>query len=265
MRTTFVVEVLEVVQVRLKIFAGKEDLHVEEFVSELSEEALDVTVLPRRSGLDEAGFDAMLFEEFNELLGAELRTVVEADLLGFAVYEEEPRKLSDEVAASNRRPCLEEKVLSGEDIHDADDTSLTTILKPFRSEVDRPDIAKGSDRRLLFGLYRYPSPLAIAQAKTLLTPDAVNCLQVHVNAQQRMNTPEPKARVLLGQLDDLLAQLGKALLACPPACSPGKPDHLAAQAPGEPLFHEVTQDPTLGGRAHHFPSEISLYASISNA
>ena len=61
MEATVVVELLKVIPVELKIFACWKDLHVEEFVSELSEDALDVSVLPRRSQFDEARFNTFCF------------------------------------------------------------------------------------------------------------------------------------------------------------------------------------------------------------
>ena len=79
-----------------------------------------MTVLPRRSGFDEASLNALFFEELDELFGSELRTIIKADDLRFAVNEEEPFELFDEIAASNRRLCLEQQVLSGCNITDID-------------------------------------------------------------------------------------------------------------------------------------------------
>ena len=145
MRTTVVVELREVVQVRLKIFAGEEDLHIEKLVSELSKEALDVSVLPGRSGFDEPCFHALLFEKLSEPVGAELRSIVEADLLGLSVNQKQPFEFFDEIAASNRRPRLEKQVLSGCHIDDADDTSLTMFPSQnriFLLLVQQPQIQR---------------------------------------------------------------------------------------------------------------------------
>lgn len=83
-----VVLVLVVGESCLQLGSSGEEHAGEKLVSKLSEEALDIGVLPRHSRLEEAIGDA-----FGKFHRSEFRTVVRDDRLWLAVNEEEPFEL----------------------------------------------------------------------------------------------------------------------------------------------------------------------------
>src|SRR5438876_732301 len=103
--------VLELNEMCVQVLACGEDLHVQELVPELPEEALDMAVLPGRTWFDVACLYPVLREETLRPLSTELRPVVEAELLRLAVHHKKPCELPDKVASPYRRPCLKKKAL----------------------------------------------------------------------------------------------------------------------------------------------------------
>ncbi len=63
--------------------------------------------------------------------------VVEADLLRLAVDEEELLQLMDEKVSADRRARSQQQVIACRDVGHADDSSLSSIVKPLRGEVDQ--------------------------------------------------------------------------------------------------------------------------------
>jgi hypothetical protein len=66
-----------------KLFDRVEDLRVEELVPEFRVERFAVAVLPRRAWFDVQGLRARTGEPFPQVLGHELRTVVQAQMLRY--------------------------------------------------------------------------------------------------------------------------------------------------------------------------------------
>ena len=71
-----------------------EDFSVEEFVSEFSVEALDVTVLPGAARLDEQSLDTQPREPLPDGFGHELGSVVRADVFRDTVSQHQPGQSS---------------------------------------------------------------------------------------------------------------------------------------------------------------------------
>jgi len=71
------------------LFQGIENLHVQELVSELAVETFAVTVLPRTAGFDEQRVDVEPFELVPDGMGAELRTVIRSDVVGWTMGDEQ--------------------------------------------------------------------------------------------------------------------------------------------------------------------------------
>lgn len=75
----------------------REELHVEQLVSEPGVEGLDVSILPGAAWLDEEGGAANFREPGSELTGDEFRPVVGAQVLGCAAVLDDLGELLDHV------------------------------------------------------------------------------------------------------------------------------------------------------------------------
>ena len=95
-----------------------EDLSLEQLVSQLSVERLDVTVLPGASRLDEESFDVQSLEPIANGFSCEFRSVVGADVLRSPSPGEQFGESMKHVAASKTTSDIDREALSSEFVND---------------------------------------------------------------------------------------------------------------------------------------------------
>jgi hypothetical protein len=128
MGTDAVVVFLELVERLLKFSPGFVKTAIEFFVAQLAKEALDVSVLPRRSWNDELVEHVLLGKELRDVLGAKLRSVVAPEDHRFTVDSEEPSEFLDKLVSRKARSCFEAQVFSGAGVKDSQNPSFATVF-----------------------------------------------------------------------------------------------------------------------------------------
>ena len=137
-----VVVVLEVCECGLKFGSSFEDFEGKEFVSELSEETLDVAVLPGFTRLDESVLDII-----GQTHGSELGSVIGDDRLRFSVDEKQPLKLFLHRIRRIRSFGSEEEAFAGENVQNAKDAGMAAAREPLEAKVKTPSLVRAGENR----------------------------------------------------------------------------------------------------------------------
>jgi hypothetical protein len=117
---------------------GVEDLAVQELISELAVERLDVAVFPGRARLDEEGVDADASKPFTHRCRREFRAVVGADVGGHAAHDKEPRQAVEHVIVTQLASDIDGQALAGEFVDECEHPQRPAITGARLHEVIRP-------------------------------------------------------------------------------------------------------------------------------
>ena len=126
----------------LGFLQGIEDLPVQELVAQPRVEALDVAILPGRSGLDEGGPGADRGDPSPDGPGNELRALVGTDVGRDAAQDEEFSQHIDDVDGGKLPANPDRQALPGELVQDVERTKDPAIMGLVMHEVIGPDMVR---------------------------------------------------------------------------------------------------------------------------
>ena len=125
----------------LRRLHGVEDLSVQEFVAQPRVEALDISILPGRTRLDEGGPGAVRGDLLPDSPGDELRAVVGADIGRDAAQDEQVGQDIDDVNGGKLPANPDRQALTGELVQDVERWEIPSDMGPVMHEVIGPDMA----------------------------------------------------------------------------------------------------------------------------
>src|SRR5664280_1797560 len=171
----------------LRLLERVEEFAVQEFVTQLAVERLDVAVLPGGAGLDEQGGDAEVTEPFAHRLGDELGTVVAPDVFGDAVLKEEVGQDPEHDVGGHAALHADRQALARVLVDDGEQAQLSAVVGGFGYEVVGPDVVSvfrpQADARSVIQPEAAPLGLTLRYPEALAPPDALYALGVHVPAR----------------------------------------------------------------------------------
>lgn len=139
-RSLMVVFVAVFLAQHFRLQQAAEDLKVEEFITEARIEALDVGVLPWTAGLDEAAFEALLFDPFPHRLRDKLGAVVGTDELGRPALPDQPRKITHDIRRCDRARHLDAQQLTTVFIDDRQPFQQAPVIGLIVDEIVGSDL-----------------------------------------------------------------------------------------------------------------------------
>ena len=119
---------------------GREAFHVEELVTEPRVEALNVAVLPWRTGFDEKGSEPFFRDPVVHGSGHELRSVVRTDEVRNAVHLNQSIEGLDDVGARHRVRHLQRQALAGELVEHWKPLEAASRFGPVEHKIVAPDV-----------------------------------------------------------------------------------------------------------------------------
>jgi hypothetical protein len=119
-----------------------EDLPVEQLVPMPTIEALAVPVLPRTSWLDEQWSDIKAIELLSDRLRAELRSVVQVDVLRWPLGEEHLRQHLDDISGLELPINQDGQTLPCVLVDYGQHAKRPSVVRPFHDEVVGPDVVQ---------------------------------------------------------------------------------------------------------------------------
>ena len=213
MRPDGIVVASPVLDQHLRLAERREDLAVQELISELRVQALAVAVLPRASRFDVERLDADPTEPASYVSGDELGSVVGPNVFWRAVSNEEIGETVEHVIGSEP-PCDDDRQTAARELVEHDEhAECATVLCPILDKVVRPDV--------VWSLGSQPHARPVGEPETaplrLLhwylqpfpTPDPIDALDVDPPAfgnEHLTDAPVAVAAVLLGEPHDIGCQ-----------------------------------------------------------
>ena len=191
MRPDGIVVASPVLDQHLRLAERREDLAVQELISELRVQALVVAVLPRASRFDVERLDADPTELASYVSGDELGSVVGPNVFWRSVSNEEIGETVEHVIGSEP-PCDDDRQTAARELVEHDEhAECATVLCPILDKVVRPDVvwSLGSQPHArpvgepetaplrLFHWYLQPFP----------TPDPIDDLAVEARATRHVS------------------------------------------------------------------------------
>ena len=119
---------------------AQEQLPVEQLITQLSVEALHVTILPRAAPGNEPRTHAGLMKPAHNRLGHELATVIAADMLGSPAYCKQVLQHTNHIGSRERAVGLNGQAFASVFVDDNQQFQLTAVLRPVRDKIVRPDV-----------------------------------------------------------------------------------------------------------------------------
>src|SRR5664280_1871533 len=170
----------------LRLLERVEEFAVQEFVTQLAVERLDVAVLPGGAGLDEQGGDAEVTEPFAHRLGDELGTVVAPDVFGDAVLKEEVGQDPEHDVGGHAALHADRQALARVLIDDGEQAQLSAVVRRLGHEVVSPDVVTVLGTQADAGAIVQPQAaslgLTLRYLEPFSPPDALHALGVDVPA-----------------------------------------------------------------------------------
>ena len=115
-----------------------EDLSIEQFVTQTSIKALDVSVLPGAAGLDVGGLGTDSFDPLLHRLGHELRTIIGADVTRDATQDEQVGQHVDHVDSLELAVDTDRQAFVGELVEDIEHAEPAAVMGAILDEVIGP-------------------------------------------------------------------------------------------------------------------------------
>ena len=189
---------------------GVEDFTVEQFVAQAGIKALDVAVLPRATSLDVSGLGTDRSDPVLHGLGDELRSVVGADVTGYAPQDEEVGQNVDDIDCLELAGDTDRQAFMGKLVEHVEHPIPASIMGAVLDKVVRPDVIAVLRPQPDARSVRQPEPAALGlllgDLEPLASPDTLDPLVVDEPAslaQQPGDLAIAIAAVLPGKLDDI--------------------------------------------------------------
>ena len=167
----------------LRLLQRVEDLSVQQLVSELAVEALDIAVLPRRAWLDEQRPDTQPRHPIAYHLRREFRAVVGPDVLRDSALHEQLAELLEYLLRVQLPFRFDRQALPGLFVNDRQQPEGSALVGTVIQEVVDPNmiLALGpqSDARAVVEPQARPFGLFLRHFQPLLPPDPLHSFRVH--------------------------------------------------------------------------------------
>jgi hypothetical protein len=190
-----------------------EDFPVQQFIPEAGVEALTVSVLPRRTGLDVGRLGADCRNPVPNSLSYKLWAVVRPDVGGDTAQDEQVRQRINDLSRVQLPLHSDRQAFPAVFVQDVERSERFPIMGSVMHEVIRPDMVAifGPEANTRAIVEPKPSFLRLFHGhfEPLTSPQALNTLVVHQPTcipQQSRNPTIAVATILAGQLDHVCDQ-----------------------------------------------------------
>ncbi len=181
-----VVEVSPLFDQHLGLLEGVEDLPVQTLVPELAVEALVVAVLPGAAGRDEQSLDLQPSEPIAHDLSNKLGTVVGADVLWWAMTQEQLGEDIEHLLAVELTPDMNGETLPAVLVDHSQHAEGFPIMGPVLDEVIGPDVVLMDWPQPNAGPIVEPEPaplgLLLGNLQPFASPDPLHPVETNIPA-----------------------------------------------------------------------------------